>query len=280
MKGDCKFKWRLCYSVGVAFAIVLLVWWGWWYCGAEWFATRYPSEKLSRLGALGDLFGGINALFASVALVGIFVAGWLQRLQLLEAQAQAVLGRKQHDRAMFEPLLFLLIDRHKVPQNLIDPSNELQLSFDAMGQIIDRSLSESPVLAEALLTGDSTEFLRLCRKKYEVLYNYNDSFLGPYFRSMYHIFRHIRDAPITEQDKRQYASIARASLSESELLFLALNCLTEQGQGMRQFVELFGLLKHIRRYRRTRSVEQVIAEAAFSPAALGGRALLLTNDAE
>ena len=89
----------LCASVG------LWVWWG--IAGARWFCLQYVTgcmDQPDKLGQVGDLFGGANALLSSFAVIGVAIAATFQIRAFR-------LAAKQHVQQSFEPLFFELLKR-------------------------------------------------------------------------------------------------------------------------------------------------------------------------
>ena len=81
---------------------------------------------------------------------------------------------------------------------------------------------------------------------HHLVYAAHEPELGPYFRTLYHIFKFVdRDEAITTQEKIDYANVARAQLSRFELAFMFYNCLTPYGEKFKPLIERYGLLKHI-----------------------------------
>lgn len=98
-----------------------------------------------------------------------------------------------------------------------------------------------------------------------VLGHQGDGPLALYFRNMYQLLKLIENArfdnPSDEQrskrmsiralrldyyQKRQYANILRAQLSQPELEALIFNCASDSGAGLKAYVEKYSLLKHRR----------------------------------
>jgi len=76
---------------------------------------------------------------------------------------------------------------------------------------------------------DRREFVR---EHFDSYYKFSESQLGPYFRTLYHIFKFIEDAPssLLDEEKSRYASMARAQLSDSELCVLFYDGLTSRAE--------------------------------------------------
>lgn len=72
--------------------------------------------------------------------------------------------------------------------------------------------------------------------------------LDHYFRHLYRIFKYIEDSELfTEEEKYQYASMARSSLSPYELVLLFYNCLSTNGkEKFKPLIETFALFNNLR----------------------------------
>src|SRR5437868_10963910 len=73
--------------------VVVAVWAAWAMFGARAVyqavlpsAAAASAPTVADLGQLGDLFGGVNALFAALAVAGVFWAALLQRRALIETR--------------------------------------------------------------------------------------------------------------------------------------------------------------------------------------------------
>lgn len=95
---------------------------------------------------------------------------------------------------------------------------------------------------------------------YLELYEANEDVLGPYFRTMYHIFKLIDKSGLEESERCIYANIARATLGTDILYLLALNCLSFREEEFFPLVKRFRLLKHVKRGEGTEiSHDELIA---------------------
>jgi hypothetical protein len=85
---------------------------------------------------------------------------------------------------------------------------------------------------------------------------------GPYFRSLFQIFKFISNSKLTPDQKILYANIARTNLSETEVTMLGFNCMTGMGKDFVPYVEAYGLLKHVKE-----SEAREIFNSYYSPSA-------------
>lgn len=234
---------------GIAAFVLWLVWatilirivaWAW---TGQWMPLTTDKDGIATLGQLGDLFGGVNALFAAFAFVGVAIAAYYQHKTF-------VLQREQNVRQAFEPLFFKLLEEHTYPSTLVPeflPSKAL-IPKKEFSECVGDLRAHLVTIAEAALKEVPPRQLAwdLFSEAYETFYAENESTLGPYFRKLFHIFKLIARSDLHWDEKVQYANIARASLDTNQLMLLVLNCGSARGTDFKPYVEGFGLLKHIR----------------------------------
>jgi hypothetical protein len=265
-------------KAGEVLAVVVFVavggWALWWSIGAEYVLrsfTNSTDDRLQKLGQIGDLFGGINSLFAALAFAGVAFAAYLQhrnillqaeqlkeaRLQAAAAQAQLTMAEEGSRRQAFEPLFFRLLELNR------DRADKLNL-----GPYATELRQETAALLRMHLSVDGTVKTRaLLEQRFERFYLQNEAALGPYYRTLYHTFNLVKNSKLLVETKVQYANIARATLSADELFLLSLDVLTSYGKGFKTLVEHFGILKHGRRTPPKPTVDEEVATLFFDPLA-------------
>lgn len=240
--------------------------------GIYWLLARsFPGnaeKSIEVLGQIGDLFGGINALFAAFAFVGVAFAAYYQH-KTFKLQAE------QSVRQSFEPLFFKLLDAHKPPEVLIpkfdmhetSASDETVDTSTCMDRLRDRLNFHYDFIRRS--TPDSSLDWSWSESIYDSFYQANDRILAPYFRKLYHLFKFIATSDLSWGEKVRYANIARASLDKNELLLLALNCGSDSGEGakFRPLVEIFSILKHVNNIGSVPTMEYFLAKGLFGPTA-------------
>jgi hypothetical protein len=256
---------------------IRLILWYWTDSGSP---TTNENHALAQLGQIGDLFGGVNALFAAFAFVGVAIAAYYQHKTF-------VMQREQHVRQSFEPLFFQLLGAHRPPEELApawvedsNPEPDIEVIWagfpeadkpTSMAECIRALRDYVNYQARDAQKTDATGQARWIqfRSSYEAFYRFNEATLGPYFRKLYHLFKFIAYSDLSWDEKVRYANIARASLDKNELFLLLLNCGSERGGEFKPLVEAFGLLKHISisPFEGQRTIEQVLVADLYSPTA-------------
>lgn len=75
---------------------VLLIWLAWGYWGAPYALSTLCADSCDKLGQVGDLFGGVNALFAGLAFCGLVFSIDLSRKAMTQERQRA------HEKEVFE----------------------------------------------------------------------------------------------------------------------------------------------------------------------------------
>lgn len=264
-----KFSFRVAVLGAILFALAIWAFWG--LVGIRLFALywhgNYGSPTLEELGQVGDLFGGISALFSALAFAGVAIAAYMQRQEL-------DLAHEQHTRQTFEPLFFQLLTLHKS----ISEGVRLQVNADWPwpDSPFDRKIADASKALRAeilrhwisVVAAQEDERRRLLLVSFDDLYARNEDELGPYFRSLYHIFKLVHESGLSKKDRIKYANIARALLGTEALFLLLVNCVSQRGKEFLPLVEEYGLLKHLRlQDDGNPSLESFVVEWFYKPTA-------------
>lgn len=243
----------------------LFLWLLWGLIGVQLVASYWQwvksdissSVDLSTLGQTGDLFGGINALFAAFAFAGVALAAYFQyqtwKLQAEETQ----MARIEHIQQSFEPLFFKLMERF---ESVSEPA---RIIFkQECGDVVIhgyKGYRTSGAEIDQLGVAPRREVLAA----YMSVYERSTSTLGPYFRSLFQIFKFISKSKLSRDQKILYANIARANLSEFDVTMLGFNCMTGLGKDFVVYVEAYGLLKHVKNKDAIEIFQHYYSPSAF-----------------
>ncbi len=199
----------------------------------------FNPEKTLDSNEFGDSFGSLSALMATLAAAGVlatlYVQGREQRSQIFENNFYQLLSQfrmtiqeiriDQYDLELFEDGS----ERSKLAQTY--------LGRDAFEVMVDEL---NDAVAELWRPWD----LVAIRYTYLALFTKYHSDLSLYFRTSYHIFKTIADK--CPDDEYFYARLARAQLSNSELILLGYNCIF--GEGRHRYIHYlreYGILNNI-----------------------------------
>ena len=223
--------------------------------GLDPLGLRWDFETV---GQLGDSFGPLNTFMAGLAAIGALGAYFAQKQELADAKAEAAKERTLSAKRDFESTLFNLIELFRDTTREIEVPDTYNQNRVSGRDAIKRLVEEKLVRARSKPQGVG--------QAYRAMYlSYRDD-LGHYFRILYQIVRFIDDSSV--HDKVLYARIVRASLSNSEIVLLALNCL--HGEGEKKFkplVEKYALLHNI----SEQDADHWELVSGFAPAAFGDR---------
>jgi Putative phage abortive infection protein len=80
---------------------------------------------------------------------------------------------------------------------------------------------------------------------FDKVYEAKEPEFGPYFRTLYHIFKFIERGYLSDEQKKVYASMARAQLSDPELCIIFYDGVTARAEKFKPLIEKYGILKHV-----------------------------------
>jgi hypothetical protein len=201
-----------------------------------WFGTGTISDDSAKWGTFGDYVSGFGGTIVALAtLVAVVLALDLQDREL--SATRAALNRQLFDARFFQ-LLQRFTDVSVAVPALSQDGNPLR-GRDAIAKIYQDMKSTYPV-------GQIENELATVNEMFRPFYRLNEPSLGPYFRTLYHVFKLVdAQAFLSEQEKIDYANIARAQLSRFELALLFYDLLSPYGADFKPLAEKYGLLKHL-----------------------------------
>ncbi len=232
-------------SIPVAVALVFsfcVGLWLWWPVLAPWLAQL---EGPTDLGEFGDMFGPLSALFSSLALLGIAVTVWFERdvnrRQRDESQRQQGLIQQQ----AFESTFFNLAAQFRAlrPTELVDPQSTIgrrshfsEAAAELAATFVEGSFCEQPADQRESVIADEL---------FDPFYGANVDTLGPYFRLLEQWLLFIEGSVLTAQAKGAYMDLAKAQLSNSDLIVLAVAAMTPTRSSLKRLIETHALLEHL-----------------------------------
>ena len=246
-----------------------------------WFADLWlPIESRSSL-TIQERVESAGALFSALAFAAVLYTVWLQQ-QELELQRQELAHtreelRGQKDqlvlqnttlaRQSFEGTFFHMVAMHNdivTSQRLrvTDGGPELegrQGLAAAAQEVIGRLTSVNVTRA------DGTVDLSALFDVYRSVCHTRTCDLTHYFRNLYHLLRFVDDSEFPDEDKRRYAQVVRAQLTEAENVLILFNGLRKAGAShFKRLIERYRLLNELPDY-----AVLFAAKRAYQPSAFG-----------
>lgn len=238
------------------------------------FYIYYNTDKGFALNLLGDFLGGsVASLWSLAGLFFIYVAFLGQKQQLLNQQLELMYsqlevkhtrlelaGQKEEMKEQnltlrqqkFENTFFQLINLFSSIVNSLDLRSRQTKAVTTSGRecfdIFYKRLRShlTTIVYGGASSNDnlSNATIQQTIQAYDILYRNEKSDLSHYFRTIYHIYKFIDQSDI--ENKKQYASIARAQLSSYEQILLFYNCLHENGRDkFKPYIEKYAVFKNI-----------------------------------
>jgi ABC-type multidrug transport system fused ATPase/permease subunit len=215
--------------------------------GALWAAIVHAYPKLSDRAEFGELFGGINTLFAGLAFAALVVTLVLQRRALglqqteLEDQRREISEQNlRQEKQAFETMLVQMLSFH----HEIAKETRVRIGpHDFEGRTAFRQLADelSGFIANRARAPNASNAVTVAQEGYEAFHQRFRGVLDHYFRNLYHIVKIIDQSGVREP--KRYTSLVRAQLSPSELTLLFYNGLSVHGEKFKPLIEKYSLLE-------------------------------------
>lgn len=204
------------------------------------------SDSQADWGQFGDYIGGVlNPIFAFLSFIILVMALVFQSRELhasiseLKESTKALNEQRAVlEKQTFENTYFQMLRRVSEIVDATKAVNTNKLGQDAFKHFADG-------LAHKSRNQNHDE--KSVRNVYGSVVKSESASLGHYFRTLYHVFTFVDRSTLSDSDKIIYANIARAQLSDYELVVLFYNCTIGEGEeGFKPLIEKYGLLKHLR----------------------------------
>ncbi|BBU69651.1 putative phage abortive infection protein [Fluviibacter phosphoraccumulans] len=208
----------------------------------------WPIEEISvaKSGVFGDSFGVLNALFSGLAFGGLLITVLYQREDLGLTKEELKLTRDEIKAQHLETTFFHMLRLHQDVVTGIDLQRQTNKGqqetkgrdcFRVFRQRLEWPYEDAK---RANPNGGERVFVT---KAYDSMWEQSQSDLGHYFRGLYNVFRYLSEHDFN--DKKQYGNIARAQLSDLELIVLFYNCLSERGKNFIRYAKEFAIFDNL-----------------------------------
>jgi hypothetical protein len=248
--GPTRYRMKYNLHYGIPIGIILFIWLAWLGSvildGLQY--SWLPLSKLNfdRAAKFGDSFGGLNALMASTAAAGAWIAVYLQSKQLQNQKEQSV-------KEAFEARFFALLELHtKIVAALDIRKKERTSDLVAVGKDVFKHFSDelneffshakngliatpnftAEQVYQAFLSPGNRPTQEMAQELYQHFYLHHQDDLGHFFQNLFLLIQFVdhADGSINIKEKYFAVRIVRAQLSQSELYFIFLNCAFGEGR--------------------------------------------------
>lgn len=261
-------------TLSIAGIIVVIIW------ILSWVLIDIHIKEITDRGTFGDKFGAVNALFSGLAFAGLIVTLLyqkeelkLQREELTQTREELKGQREEFEeqnktmkRQRFENTFFNMLSlQQEIVANLsfeyyaspnIRPHNipeEIFYRGVPKGQFHGREVFEG-IYKHAVIEYNGIRYLDgiyklLSNSGYAIYSNISiTTRFDHYFRHLYRIVKYVDSSDLISDDERyEYACIARSQLSDYELVMLFYNCLTANGRAkFKPLIEKYTIFNNLR----------------------------------
>lgn len=228
-------------------ALVTIIGGSVWYVGHLVLGGTWPpvSEGTSfgDAGAFGDSFGFLTSLFSGLAFGGIILTILLQKNELSLQRRELASHHETAKLQNFESSFFQMLRLHNEIVNSIDllkDGRAVATGRDCFNAFYTRLTKI--YRAKQKKVADSCSDDEILKLAYKAFWKDHQTELGHYYRYLLNLIRFVDNSKFADGP---YIKLARAQLSDQELLMLFYYCLSAQGSNFRKLIENYSLLDNM-----------------------------------
>jgi hypothetical protein len=193
---------------------------------------------------LAAFISSITAPFLSLSVfILLFFTYKSQKEELNETREIMKRQASTMDKQQFETTFFNMLNLHQQLVNYTEPAFGTSPAKLIHGRDCFARFYQALITCFHAKVRDNQDQMGLHSSAYMDIYNRHQSSLGHYFRYLYHLVKFIDRSDVN--DKKQYTSLIRATLSSNELLLVFYNGLNEHGLKFKPLIERYQLLKNM-----------------------------------
>lgn len=229
---------------------------------ANFFVHPFFFGQPESAGVAGDMFGALTSLFSGLAFAGLISTLLMQRQELELQRGELELSRNEFQLQRYETVFFNLLrlfNEHVASLTVSyttgtfgAQSRVVITGKDALSRFVEKMPTEISVgFSNGVNLDDvKSEAKRISfeeqMQKYDAFFDRDlEKNIGPYFRLLYNILRHIDESDLDDDQKVKYARILRAYLGLEDAKLLLIHCVSKKSRNLVRLVEKYSILKHL-----------------------------------
>lgn len=221
------------------------------YLSASYFLL-WPFDGWARdeLGQFGDSWGMLTCIFSALAFIGVVYSVKIQRDSYNKIRQDSEDSKKIIKIQQFESIFFQMLNLLQSIINDIDikpvknngEHTQERNGRDAFRFFYVKLKDEVSKKTNGKFNSNRENDLS---EAFRSFYVKRQQDLGHYFRLIYNIYKFIDNSTITRTEKKQYANLLRALISDYELLIIFYNCLGPNGEKFKKYAVSYEIFDNI-----------------------------------
>ena len=236
MSNELK-PWYVRYSIPIAIGCITLVWTAVVLASGAKINLTGVEWDFSRTALLGDSFGVVGGIMATMAAVFTFIALDDQRNEVRRLRRREDDRDKSDREREAEATFFRLLElRNSIVANITHYTGSPSGRIESNGQQAILKYSQ-------IIQPSSTDSVERSKERYDKKWYLVEGEMGHYLRFTYHIIKFVSQSFDNEFKRYEYVRLLRAQLSNAELKIIAVNSAYGEGAPkMKDYVNKYALL--------------------------------------
>ncbi|MCE2005278.1 putative phage abortive infection protein [Enterobacter bugandensis] len=216
----------------------------------------FTGMNLEQRGSFGDSWGTFTSIFSALGFCGVI---WTIKLQLdatnkiendskLRAESEKL---RDFENSFFNMLSILqtIINDMKVPAGKQTKEREGRAVFTYHYRRfkshceLTYNINTISDLNHSMFVLENERFFY--SEKFWEYFKHRSSNFSHYYRYIYNLYKFIHESSIKDSDKKKYANILRAQISNYELMILYYNGISKHGSKFKIYIEEYSLFDNL-----------------------------------
>ncbi|WP_058962303.1 putative phage abortive infection protein [Type-E symbiont of Plautia stali] len=209
----------------------------------------------SQSGTFGDSWGALTSFFSALGFCGVLWTLKTQNESIRRVEIESSRKEKNEAKRDFENSFFNMLNLLQVIINDMRVVNKMSKDVLAEGRGVflyfykpfrSKMLREGEYRVSQISNQNELEIsAKNIGLQYSHHFNNRSQNLSHYYRFLFNFYKFIDESDIENEDKKKYANILRAQISNYELLMLFYNSLSENGEKFKSYFEKYEVLDNL-----------------------------------